>query len=169
VAGAGSPASEIAPPGYLGMVVADLSSKEYHYPGGRYASSIRAGARIEYKSPEEAERAGKIPSPFSFPDRAKALAEKGGAHGAGASGSKVADNAKKALTEALNYMQEARRVSKNNNALANENWQKAARLLTETLDRLIPVADADPNNRELQKLTEDLATNLYSCKKNQSL
>jgi len=167
--GAAPPASEIAPLGYLGMVVADLSSREYHYPGSRYASSIRAGARIEYKSPEEAERAGKVPSPFSFPDRAKALAEKAGAHGGAAGGGKASDNAKKALAEALNYMQEARRVSQANNALANENWQKAARLLTENLDRLIPVADADPNNRELQKLTEDLATNLYSCKKNQSL
>ena len=151
------------------MVVADLSSKEYHYPGSRYASNIRAGARIEYKSPDEAERAGKLPSPFSFPDRTKALAEKAGAHGAAGSSAKAVENARKALAEALSYMQEARRVSKTNNAAANSNWQNAAKLLTEQLDRLIPVADSDPDDRELQKLTEELATSLYSCKKYQSL
>jgi len=170
VAGAGGqPTAETALPGYSGPVVADLSSKEYHFPGSRYARSIRSGARIEYKSPAEAERAGKAPSPFSFPERAKALADKESSRGASGGSAKVVDSARKALDEALGYMNEARRVSKTNNALANENWKKAAKLLTEHLDRVIPVADADPNNRDLQKLTEDMSMNLYSCKKYQSL
>jgi len=168
-AAAAQPVSETAPPGYSGQVVADLSSREYHFPGSRYASNIRPGARIEYKSPDEAERAGKVPSPFSFPERAKALADKGSAHGSGAGSSTTVESARKALAEALTFMQEARRVSKTNNALANDNYKKAAKLLTEHLDRVIPIADADPNNRDLQKLTEDLATNLYSCKKYQTL
>ncbi|MCY3021121.1 MAG: thermonuclease family protein [Planctomycetota bacterium] len=163
------PAAETALPGYSGPVVADLSSREYHFPGSRYARNIRSGARIEYKSPDEAERAGKLPSPFSFPDRTKALAEKQTGAGAGRGGGSVVENARKALAEALTYMQEARRVSKANNVAANENWRKAAKLLTEHLDRLIPIADADPNNKDLQKLTEEMSMNLYSCKKYQSL
>jgi hypothetical protein len=164
---------DTAPLGYSGPVVADLSSKEYHFPASRYARNIRPGARIEYKSPDEAERAGKTASPFSFPDRAKTIAaatDKGGT-GAAAAGSpaKVVEAARKAMEEALSYMQEARRVSRTNNAAANENWKKAAKLLTEHLDRVIPVADADPNNRDIQKLTEDMSMNLYSCKKYQSL
>jgi hypothetical protein len=66
------PTVDLAPNDYSGPVVADLSSKEYHFPQSRYAKSIRPAARIEYKSPSEAERAGKDPSPFSFPERAKA-------------------------------------------------------------------------------------------------
>lgn len=164
------PSLEIAPAGYSGPVVADLSSKEYHYPASRYARNIRVGAKIEYKNPEEAERAGKSPSPFSLPDRAKALAARqtaDGMRGGGAAG--AVENARKALSEALGYMQEARKLSRANGAAANENWRKAAKLLTEHLDRVIPIADADPNNKELQKLTEDMSMNLYSCKKYQSL
>lgn len=160
---------EAAPAGYSGPVVADLSSKEYHFPGSRYASNIRAGAKIEYKSPAEAERAGKAPSPFSFPERARALAESESARGASLGSAKILENARKAFAEALTYMQEARRESKSNTGLANEIWQKAAKLLTEQLDRVIPIADADPNNRELQQLTEDMSMNLYSCKKYQTL
>lgn len=158
---------ESAPAGYSGPVVADLSSKEYHYPGGRFAQNIRAAARIEYKSAEEAERAGKVPSPFSFPERAKALAEKRSPGGAGGSDKIVAD-ARQALSEALLVMQEARRQS-GNNAQANANWKKAARILSEHLDRLMPVADSNPHDFPIQKLAEELSMNLYSCNKYQSL
>ncbi len=160
------PEQDLAPPGYNGAVVADLSSREYHYPGCRFARNIRAGARIEYRSPEEAERAGKVPSPFSFPERARAIAEKHG--GAGNAQNTIAD-ARRAYAEALAYMQDARKQSRTNNNAANENWRKAATLLGEHLDKLIPFSDADPNNRDLQKLTEDMSMSLYSCKKYQSL
>jgi len=159
---------DVAPDNYSGAVVADLSSKEYHFPASRYAKSIRAAARIEYRNPDEAERAGKVPSPFSFPSRAKALSEKKSDLGAGGS-EKIVDAAKKAHTEALSFMSEARKQSKTNNTAANENWKKAARLISDHLDRVIPVSDADPNNRDLQKLTEEMSMNLYSCKKYQSL
>jgi endonuclease YncB( thermonuclease family) len=162
-----TPAVETAPVQYAGPVVADLSSKEYHFPGSRYAQSIRAGARIEYKSPDEAERAGKAPSPFSFPDRARAVAaRKSGGFG---DSSKSIEDARKVLAEAQGYMREAQRVTKTNAAAANESYKKAARLLTDQLDRLIPLADAEPANKDLQKLTEDLSMSLYSCKKYQSL
>jgi hypothetical protein len=160
---------ETAPPSYSSAVVADLSSKEYHYPGSRYAKNIRAAARIEYKSPEEAERAGKQPSPFSFPDRAKEFAAKQSTKSGAMSNDKIIEEAKKAYAEAAQYMQEARKVSKTNNAAANENWKKASKILTEQIDRVLPIADQDPNNRELQKLCEDMSMNLYSCKKYQSL
>ncbi|HYG76208.1 MAG TPA: hypothetical protein VEK08_14480 [Planctomycetota bacterium] len=159
---------DVAPDNYSGAVVADLSSKEYHYPASRYAKSIRTAAKIEYRNPEEAERAGKIPSPFSFPARAKALSEKSSAASGGGS-QKVIEAARKAHEEALTYMSEARKLSKTNNAAANENWKKAAKLLSEHLDRVIPISDSDPNNRDLQKLSEDMSMNLYSCKKYQSL
>jgi endonuclease YncB( thermonuclease family) len=159
------PAQDQAPASYDGPVVADLSSKEYHFPQSRYAKSIRAAARIEYKSPAEAERAGKVPNPFSFPDRAKSIAEKQGTGG----GQRAISDAKKAFEDAVAFMSEARKLSKTNNAAANENWKKAAKLLGEHLDRIIPLADADPDNRDLQKLTEDMSMNLYSCKKYQSL
>lgn len=163
---------ENPPPGYNGAVVADLNSKEYHFPGSRFAKSIRAGAKIEYKSLEEAERAGKVPSPFSFPERAKAMAEKtavAASGGAAVSSEKAVENAKKAYTEALGYMQEARKASKNDNARANEFWKRAGKLLSENLDRITPIADAMPNDKELQKLTEEMSMNLYSCNKYQSL
>src|SRR5207253_194260 len=102
---AAAAAQDTAPAGYDGSVVADLSSKEYHYPASRFAKNIRAAARIEYKSPDEAERAGKIPSPFSFPDRAKALAEKQSAS-SGGGGQKTVESARKAYDEALLLMQE---------------------------------------------------------------
>lgn len=165
---AAAAAQDTAPSGYGGAVVADLSSKEYHYPASRFARNIRAAARIEYKSPDEAERAGKIPSPFSFPDRAKALAEKQSATGAGGS-QKAVESARKAYDEALALMQEARRQSRNNNAAANDAWKKAAKLIGDHLDRVIPIADSDPNNKDLQKLTEEMSMSLYSCKKYQSL
>jgi len=165
---AAAAAQDTAPEGYDGAVVADLSSKEYHYPASRFAKNIRAAARIEYKSPEEAERAGKIPSPFSFPDRAKALAEKQNASGAGG-GQKTVESARKAYDEALLLMQEARKQSRSNNAAANDAWKKAAKLIGDHLDRVIPIADSDPNNKDLQKLTEDMSMSLYSCKKYQSL
>jgi hypothetical protein len=167
---AAAAAQDTAPAGYDGSVVADLSSKEYHYPASRFAKNIRAAARIEYRSPEEAERAGKVPSPFSFPDRAKSLAERQQAQsGTPGGGPKTIEAAKKAYDEALALMQEARKQSKSNNAAANDAWRKAAKLLGEHLDRVIPIADADPNNRDLQKLTEDMSMSLYSCKKYQSL
>ena len=162
--------SSEAPLGYNGAVVADLSSKEYHFPGNRYARAIRPGARIEYKSPEEAERAGKSPSPFSFPERARALLAK--LHASSPSGdstAKIIDDSRKALSQALGYMQEARRASKTNNALANENWKKAAKILIDNIDRITPISDANPNDRDVQKLAEDMSMNLYSCNKYQSL
>ena len=170
------PEIDVAPADYKGPVVADLNSKEYHLPGSRFAKSIRAAAKIEYKSFEEAERAGKMPSPFSFPDRAKSLAEKvvaaqsakaGG--GAPQSTDQVVADSKKALSDALQFMGEARKASHNDNSTANANWKKAAKILNESLDKLTPVADANPNNADIQKLAEDMTMNLYSCNKYQSL
>ncbi len=167
---------DVAPADYKGPVVADLNSKEYHLPGSRFAKSIRPAAKIEYKTFEEAERAGKVPSPFSFPDRAKAVAEKvvaaqsaksGG--GAPQSTDQVVSDARKALADALQFMGEARKLSKNDNNGANTNWRKAAKILNESLDKLTPVADANPNNADIQKLAEDMTMNLYSCNKYQSL
>jgi hypothetical protein len=172
------PTDDVAPADYNGPVVADLNGKEYHLPGSRFATGIRAGAKIEYKSIEEAERAGKVPSPFSFPDRAKANAEKVVAaqkakaptgSAAPQSGAEVVESSRKALTEALVFMNEARRVSHNDSKGANENWKKAAKLLNDSLDRLTPVADANPNDVAIQKLAEDMTMNLYSCNKYQSL
>lgn len=158
---------DTAPPDYSGPVVADLSSKEYHYPESRFARSIRAGAKIEYKSPEEAERAGKIPSPYSFPDRVKARLAK--APSAGATREKIVEDARQSLSEALGYMQEARRLARKDNTQANENWKKAAKLLAINLDRLTPVADSNPDDKDVQKLAEEMSMNMYSCNKYQSL
>jgi len=161
---------ETAPPGYGGVVVADLNSKEYHFPGSRFAKSIRSGARIEYKSPEDAERAGKAPSPFSFPERAKALVAKVTAAASGSSSpDKIVEDSKKALAEALGYMNEARKLSRTDASGANVWWKKAGKLLSEWLDKLTPIADASPDNKDIQKLTEDMSMNLYSCNKYQSL
>jgi hypothetical protein len=167
---------DVAPPDYGGSVIADLNSKEYLLPGSRFAKSIRTAARIEYKSPDEAERAGKLPSPFSFPDRAKALSEKSIAKKNAAGGAStlqsteaVVENSRKSLSDALVFMNEARKLSRNDSAGANMNWKKAAKLITDSLDRLTPVADANPNNADIQKLAEELTLNLYSCNKYQSL
>jgi hypothetical protein len=162
---------DAAPKDYNGPVVADLNSKEYQLPGSRFAKSIRPGARIEYKSPEEAERAGKMPSPFSFPERAKALADKHAASqpSSGGSSEQVVDGARKSLTEALQFMSEARRLSRTDGRGANDNWKKAAKILSESIDRLTPVADANPTNVTIQKLAEEMTMNLYSCNKYQSL
>jgi endonuclease YncB( thermonuclease family) len=162
---------EVAPKSYAGIVVADLSSREYHYPGSRYAQNIRHGARIEYKNLEEAERAGKIPSPFSFPERAKLLedaAAKKASGGHGGSGA-VVDQARKTYAEALTLMQEARRLSQKDNTGSNTHWKKAAKLISDSLDRLTPLADANPSDKDLQKLTEEMSMSLYSCNKYQSL
>jgi len=165
-----APVMEVAPEDYAGLVVADLNSREYHLPGSRYAQSIRAGARIEYKSPDEAERAGKQPSPFSFPTRAKIFASR---RPTGGGGINTVDGAisegRKALEDALAQMQEARKHSRTNNSVANQYWKKAAKILSEMLDRITPVADSNPDNATLQKLTEDMSMNLYSCNKYQSL
>lgn len=163
------PVIDLAPKDYTGPVVADLNGKEYHFPMSRYAQSIRAGARIEYKSPSEAERAGKTPSPFSFPERASAVAAKAQQSKGGGSPEQVLGEAKKAYTEALTYMQEARKLSRNDTPSANKNWKLAAKLISEHLDRVTPIADANPSNRDLQKLTEDMSMSLYSCNKYQSL
>jgi endonuclease YncB( thermonuclease family) len=162
---------EVAPAEYSGIVVADLSSKEYHFPGSRYAQNIRAGARIEYKTPEEAERAGKVPSPFSFPDRAKAMEEVAAQKVAGTSASSgnIVEQSRTNYADALKFMQAARQASRNDNATANLNWKKAAKLISDSLDRLTPIADANPNDKELQKLTEEMSMSLYSCNKYQSL
>jgi len=158
---------DLAPNDYNGPVVADLSSKEYHYPLSRYAKSIRDAARIEYKSPAEAERAGKAPSPFSFPERAKAKLEKQTT--SAGSPAQVITGARKAYSEAQTIMLEARKASKSNSKLAAENWKKAAKILSDQLNHVVPLADADPNNQELQKLTEEMSMSLYSCNKYQSL
>lgn len=158
-----------APAGYEGPVVADLSSKEYHFPGSRFAQSIRTGARIEYKSPEAAERAGKSPSPFSFADRARVIQEKQNAASATGGDGKIVEVARKAMADALVYMQDARRLSRTNGSAANENWKKAARILAEHIDRLTPLADASPHDQAIQKLASEMAMNLYSCNKYQSL
>lgn len=160
---------EVAPASYSGRVVADLQGKEYHLPGSRYAKSIRQDARIEYASPEAAEKAGKAPSPFSFPDRAKAAQTKLAAAKGGMSNEDTFKNAQAALKEALGYMQEARQASGSDLKRANSFWQKAAKVLGEGIDRLTPVADANPNNNEIQKLAEEMSMNLYSCNKYQSL
>jgi hypothetical protein len=162
---------DAAPKDYNGPVVADLNSKEYQLPGSRFAKSIRPGARIEYKSPDEAERAGKVPSPYSFPDRAKALADKQAAAqpSGGGSADQVVEAARKAQADALNYMNEARKLSRTDSKGANENWKKAAKILSDSIDRLTPVADANPTNANIQKLAEEMTMNLYSCNKYQSL
>ncbi|MBI3829031.1 MAG: thermonuclease family protein [Planctomycetes bacterium] len=164
-----APEMELAPTDYNGRVVADLQGKEYHLPGSRYAKSIRQDARIEYASPEAAEKAGKSPSPFSFPDRAKAAQTKLAAAKGGMSNADTVKGAQAALKEALGYMQEARQASGSDLKRANTFWQKAAKLLGEGIDRLTPVADANPNNSEIQKLAEEMSMNLYSCNKYQSL
>ncbi|HYF52551.1 MAG TPA: hypothetical protein VEJ63_24300, partial [Planctomycetota bacterium] len=171
VAKPATPEVEVAPEGYSGIVVADLNSKEYHFPGSRFAKGIRAGAKIEYKSPEDAEKAGKVPSPFSFPDRAKALVAKTTAASGGSSSSpdKIIEESKKALAEALGYMNEARKLSRTDASGANVWWKKAGKLLSEWLDKLTPIADASPDNKDIQKLTEEMSMNLYSCNKYQSL
>jgi len=163
------PVIDLAPKDYSGPVVADLNGKEYHFPMSRYAQSIRPGARIEYKSPAEAERAGKSPSPFSFPERASAVAAKAQQSKGGGSPEQVLGDAKKAYTEALTYMQEARKLSRNDTPNANKNWKLAAKLISEHLDRVTPIADANPSDRDLQKLTEEMSMSLYSCNKYQSL
>ena len=173
---------DIAPPDYSGPVVADLNSKEYHLPGSRFAKSIRPAAKIEYKSPEEAERAGKAPSPFSFPERSKSFAEKVAAKqtprpaggvamqsAAPQSTADVVEYSKKTLADALTIMGDARKLSLNDGKGANANWKKAAKMLNEGLDRLTPVADANPNDADIQRLAEDMTMNLYSCNKYQSL
>ncbi len=163
------PVIDLAPKDYTGPVVADLNGNEYHFPMSRYAQSIRPGARIEYKSPSEAERAGKTPSPFSFPERASAVAAKTQQSKGGGSPEQVLGEAKKAYSEALTFMQEARKLSRNDTPAANKNWKAAAKLISEHLDRVTPIADANPGNRDLQKLTEDMSMSLYSCNKYQSL
>lgn len=163
------PVIDLAPKDYTGPVVADLNGKEYHFPMSRYAQSIRPGARIEYKSPSEAERAGKTPSPFSFPERASAVAAKAQQSKGGGSAEEVLGDAKKAYTEALGYMQEARKLSRNDTPAANKNWKAAAKLISEHLDKVTPIADANPGDRDLQKLTEEMSMSLYSCNKYQSL
>lgn len=160
---------EVAPADYKGPVVADLQGKEYHLPGSRYAKSIRQGARIEYPNPEAAERAGKTPSPFSFPDRAKATAAKVVAAKGGQSQEQVVKDAQDTLKMALTEMQEARKYHGTDHKRANASWQKAAKMLADSLDRLTPVADANPNNETIQKLAEEMSMNLYSCNKYQSL
>lgn len=162
-------ALEVAPADYAGPVVADLQGKEYHLPGSRYAKSIRVGARIEYPSPTAAEKAGKLPSPFSFPDRSKAQQAQAVASKGSAAPDQVVKDAQAALKDALVAMQEARKFHGTDHKKANANWQKAAKILADNLDRLTPVADANPNNQDLQKLTEEMSMNLYSCNKYQSL
>ena len=163
------PAQEVAAENYSGPVVADLQAKEYHLPGSRYAKGIRAGARIEYPTPEAAERAGKTPSPFSFPERSKAAQAQHTASKGGASKADVVKDSRAALQEALGFMQEARKAHGTDHKKANANWQKAAKILAESIDRLTPVADAHPNDNEIQRLAEEMSMNLYSCNKYQSL
>ncbi|MCW8133225.1 MAG: thermonuclease family protein [Planctomycetota bacterium] len=164
-----APEMDVAPADYAGAVVADLQGKEYHLPGSRYAKSIRQGARIEYPNPEAAERAGKSPSPFSFPDRAKAAAAKVAAAKGGQTPDQIVQESQNALKDALTAMQEARKFHGTDHKRANSNWQKAAKILGESLDKLTPVADANPNNATIQKLAEEMSMNLYSCNKYQSL
>lgn len=163
------PEIEVASADYSGPVVADLQGKEYHLPGSRYAKSIRQGARIEYPNPDAAERAGKTPSPFSFPERAKATAAKAVAAKGGQTPDQIVSESQNALKEALTCMQEARKYHGTDHKRANANWQKAAKILGESLDKLTPVADANPNNNSIQKLAEEMSMNLYSCNKYQSL
>jgi endonuclease YncB( thermonuclease family) len=163
------PVIDLAPQEYTGPVVADLNGKEYHFPMSRYAQNIRPGARIEYKSPAEAERAGKAPSPFSFPERANQYAAKVQKASGAASAEDVVSSAKTAYTEALSYMSEARKLSRTDQKAANLNWKKAAKLLAENIDKVTPIADSRPGDKDLQKLAEDMSMSLYSCNKYQSL
>ena len=168
-------ALDVAPADYSGPVVADLTSKEYVLPGSRYAQSIRPAAKIEYKSFEEAERAGKTPSPFCFPDRSKQFAAKAmasaspGNSGPPASPEKVVADSKKALEDAIKLIQLARELSRNDNKGATANFKKAGKILSDALDRLTPVADASPNDQSIQSLAEEMSMNLYSCNKYQTL
>jgi hypothetical protein len=163
------PVVDLAPREYTGPVVADLNGKEYHFPMSRYAQNIRPGARIEYKSPGEAERAGKAPSPFSFPERANEFAAKMQKASGAASAEDVVGAAKTAYSEALTYMQEARKLSRTDSKAANVNWKKAAKILAEHIDKVTPIADSRPSDKDLQKLAEEMSMSLYSCNKYQSL
>jgi endonuclease YncB( thermonuclease family) len=163
------PVVDLAPREYTGPVVADLNGREYHFPMSRYAQNIRPGARIEYKSPAEAERAGKAPSPFSFPERANEFAAKMQKASGAAKAEDVVGAAKTAYSEALTYMQEARKLSRTDTKAANVNWKKAAKILAEHIDKVTPIADSRPSDKDLQKLTEEMSMSLYSCNKYQSL
>ena len=167
-------ALDVAPADYNGLVIADLTAKEYLLPGSRFAQSIRPGAKIEYKSPEEAERAGKLPSPFCFPDRAKEFAAKhvasaSAAGSAPATPEKIVADSRKCLEDAIKLIQTARELSRNDNKGATANFKKAGKILSDALDRLTPVADANPNDQSIQSLAEEMSMNLYSCNKYQTL
>jgi hypothetical protein len=159
-----------APPGYSGVVVADLNGGEYFYPGSRLARTIRPGARIEYKSPDAAERANprpKRPNPYDFPDlfdkwKTKQLADK--KITLPAPDKAVADS-RQALKEATTLMQEGYK----NRSKFNTNLKKAEKILAAQLQIMEPLAEARPNDPAVQKVAESLAMQLYQARKNQSL
>jgi hypothetical protein len=163
------PVIDLAPADYTGPVVADLNGKEYFFPMSRYAQNIRDGARIEYKNPADAERAGKAPSPFSFPERAREYAAKIAQSKGGATPAETVAAARKAYGEAQSYMKEARAQSRSTPELAGPTWKKAAILIAKHLDNVMPISDSNPSDVELQKLTEEMSMSLYACNKYMSL
>jgi len=101
--------------------------------------------------------------------RASAIAAKAQQSSGGGSPEQVVGAARKAYSEALTFMQEARKLSRSDSTGANKNWKAAAKIISEHLDRVTPLADANPGDRDLQKLAEDMSMSLYSCNKYQSL
>ena len=77
--------------------------------------------------------------------------------------------AKKALAEATGIMKEARDAGRSDGRKANPYWKKAAQVLAGALDRLTPIADANPKDRAVEQLMEEMSMNLYSCNKYQTL
>ena len=163
-----SPGPTVAPPDYRGPVVADLYGMEYHLPNASFAKSIRPGRKIVYRTIEQAERAGKQPNPYSFPHRVKEL-KATAAKSVGKDPKTIVAEAKKAHEESLALIRKARQFSGSRREESNRCWKQASRILSTALDRLTPIADASPNDREIQQLAEAMTMNLYSCNKYQTL
>jgi hypothetical protein len=163
------PERDVAPPGYQGMVVADMSSDEYHYPQSRFAKTIRAAARVEYRSPEEAERAKpkpKRPNPASFPDRYQSwLAKNQPVKVPAGSLEKQMAEARKTYDEALVILREGYQ----DRSRLNQNLKRAEQLLDAQMRCLEPLAEARPNDAALQRLAEEMNMQLYQCRKAQSI
>jgi hypothetical protein len=164
------PQERKAPPGYNGVVVADLNGGEYFYPQSKLAQTIRSGARIEYTNPQAAERANprpKRPNPYDFPD----LFEKWQAQQLAQQKITLPDPAKavvvaqQTLKDAMNLMQEGYK----DRSKFQQNLKQAEKLLAAQLQLVEPLAETRPNDNAVQKVAEELAMQLYQARKNQSL
>lgn len=164
------PQDQKAPSGYTGVVVADLNGGEYFYPQSRLAQTIRPGARIEYSSPQAAERAhprSKRPNPYDFPDlfaqwKGQQLAQQKVTL---PDPGKAVSEAQQVLEEAMSLMQEGYK----DRSKFNTNLKQAENILAAQLELVEPLAEARPNDKAVQKVAEELAMQLYQSRKNQSL